>query len=90
LDKYLNLEVYKFYNAIRNYLTKKPWNKEKIKLNFQKSTLLHGWDKNKEKDNYGVILRKWNNERNDYDYFLAILRKPYHNILEDLNSGFKR
>lgn len=46
------------YNKVRNYATKKPYSVEKIKLNFENSTLLAGWDINKEKDNSSIILRK--------------------------------
>ena len=46
------------YNMARNYLTKKPFSTEKFKLNFNRSTLLNGWDKNKEPDNLGILLIK--------------------------------
>lgn len=46
------------YNMVRNYVTKRATEEEKFKLNFDNSTLLNGWDQNKETDNYGVILRK--------------------------------
>lgn len=55
------------YNKIRNYITKKPYSIEKFKLNFQIPTLADGWDKNKEKDNASVILK-----RND-NYYLGIM-----------------
>ncbi len=57
----------KIYDKMRNRATKKPYSTEKIKLNFNCSTLLDGWDKNKEKDNLCVILRK------DGRYFLGIM-----------------
>lgn len=59
------------YNKVRNYLTRKPYSEEKIKLNFDNSTLLAGWDVNKEKDNSGVILRKGGL------YYLAIMDKKF-------------
>ena len=59
------------YNEIRNYLTQKPYSVEKIKINFNNSTLLNGWDLNKEKDNLGVILLK------DNKYYLGIIN-PYN------------
>ena len=46
------------YNKVRNYLTRKPYKTEKYKLNFENSTLLAGWDVNKEPDNTAVILIK--------------------------------
>jgi len=77
LDKFL-LDYYPFkiYNSIRNYLTKKPYKQNKVKLNFDNSTLLNGWDKNKESSNYGVILRK------DNKYFLAVMKKWDTNIFD--------
>ncbi len=55
------------YNTVRNRMTKKPFSREKVKLNFDNSTLLNGWDINKESDNCGVILRK------DGMFYLLIL-----------------
>ncbi|GBU20404.1 hypothetical protein R80B4_00281 [Fibrobacteres bacterium R8-0-B4] len=60
-------KVTKLYDKVRNYMTKKPYSIEKIKLNFENSTLCKGWDKNKEQDNTTVLLRKNNN------YYLAIM-----------------
>lgn len=57
------------YNKVRNWLTRKPYNTEKIKLNFENSQLLGGWDMNKEPDCTSVLLRK------DGMYFLAIMDK---------------
>ena len=62
------------YNKIRNYLTKKPYSTEKIKLNFKNSTLLNGWDLNKESDNTCVLLRK------DGMYYLGIMDKNNNKI----------
>ncbi len=65
---YLNIDkITPLYNKVRNYVTRKPYSVEKIKLNFENSTLLAGWDLNKEKDNTCVILRK------DGLYYLAIM-----------------
>ena len=65
------------YNQVRNYVTQKPYSLEKIKINFEKSTLLAGWDKNKERDNLGVLLLK------DGNYYLAIMdRKHNKSFLE--------
>lgn len=69
---YQNDNTWKYYNELRNYLTKKPFFNEKIKLNFDNSTLLNGWDKNKEIANYCVILRK------NRIYYLGIM-KPQNN-----------
>ncbi|MBI5614149.1 type V CRISPR-associated protein Cas12a/Cpf1 [Candidatus Gottesmanbacteria bacterium] len=69
------------YNLLRNYLTKKPWDgAQKWKLNFENSTLADGWDKNKESDNFAVILRKEN------QYFLGIMKKGHSKIFSDRNE----
>jgi len=65
-------KVTPLYNMVRNYVTRKPYSEEKIKLNFDNSTLLAGWDVNKERDNSGVILRK------DGLYYLAIMDKKFN------------
>lgn len=62
------------YNMVRNYLTQRPYSEEKFKLNFENSTLLDGWDVNKERDNSGVILR-----RNGL-YYLAIMDKKNNKV----------
>ena len=64
------------YNKVRNWLTRKPFSTEKIKLNFDNSQLLGGWDVNKEPDCTGVILRK------DGFYYLGIMDKKSNRIFE--------
>lgn len=64
------------YNLTRTYLTKRPYSKEKFKLNFDNSTLLDGWDVNKEKDNSGVILMK------DGLYYLAIMDRKNTKVFD--------
>jgi CRISPR-associated protein Cpf1 len=66
------------YNKVRNYLTQKPYSTEKIKLNFENSTLLDGWDLNKEPNNTAVILRK------DNLYYLGIMDKRHNRIFQDV------
>ncbi len=63
------------YNKVRNWLTRKPFSTEKIKLNFDNAQLLAGWDLNKEIDNTCTILRK------DGLYFLAIINKQHNRVL---------
>ena len=73
---------FKWYDLIRNYLTKKPQDDAKenmLKLNFDNSTLMEGWDINKEHDNTTVILR-----RNGF-YYLGIINKKNNNILDKGN-----
>lgn len=64
------------YNKVRNWLTRKPYSTEKIKLNFDNSQLLGGWDVNKEPDCTGVLLRK------DNYYYLGIMNKRNNRIFE--------
>ena len=65
------------YNKVRNYLTRKPYKTEKYKLNFENSTLLAGWDVNKEKDNTAVILIK------DKKYYLAVMDQDHKKIFTE-------
>ena len=67
------------YNMVRNYLTRKPYSTEKIKLNFENSTLMDGWDLNKEQANTTVILRK------DGLYYLAIMNKKHNRVFDVKN-----
>jgi hypothetical protein len=85
-DFYNELEMYHdtllplttLYNKVRNYMTRKPYSVEKFKLTFEKSTLLEGWDKNKERAKFGGILRKGNN------YYLGIMNKKYNDIFDSI------
>ncbi|MBI5682530.1 MAG: hypothetical protein HZC45_05120, partial [Deltaproteobacteria bacterium] len=59
-----------WYDAVRNYLTKKPQDdakKNKLKLNFENPILLGGWSDGQEK-NKGSVLLKNNNK-----YYVGIL-----------------
>ncbi len=64
------------YNKVRNWLTRKPYSTEKIKLNFDNAQLLGGWDVNKEPDCTGVLLRK------DGFYYLGIMDKKSNRVFE--------
>jgi CRISPR-associated protein Cpf1 len=66
------------YNKVRNYATQKAYSTEKIKLNFDNSTLLKGWDINKETDNTSVILRK------DDQYYIAIMPQDYKKAFQSI------
>ncbi len=68
----------KLYDKVRNFVTKKPYSTEKVKLNFDCSTLLDGWDVNKETQNLGVLLLK------DGKYYLGIMNKANNKIFSDL------
>lgn len=79
-------EIITIYNKVRNYLTQKPYSLEKFKLNFNCPTFLHGWDLNKERDNFGTILMK------DGNYYLGIIdsnhKKIFNKEEEDSKSNY--
>lgn len=64
------------YNKVRAWLTRKPYNTEKIKLNFENSQLLGGWDVNKEPDCTSVLLRK------SGMYYLVIMDKKANHAFD--------
>lgn len=64
-------DIDRLYDKVRNYITQKPYSKNKIKLNFDNPQLLGGWDKNKESDYRTVLLRK------DDLYYLAVMGKSH-------------
>lgn len=80
--------IYLYYNAFRNFLTKKPWSENKIKLNFDNGNLLGGWSKNEEKVKLGVIFR------DNQKYYLGIINNKNKSILEDKSiystEGFEK
>lgn len=65
------------YNIVRNYITKKPYSLDKIKLNFDNPTFLNGWDINKESDNSGVLLMK------EGVFYLGIMNKSSNKIFKE-------
>jgi hypothetical protein len=82
-EYYVQVHTWQYFNVFRDYLTKKPYSEDKIKLNFENGTLLDGWDKNKERDNYGIILRK------GCRFYLGIMHKNHNNIFEIKKNGRK-
>lgn len=70
----------RLYDKVRNYVTKKPYTNDKIKLNFQNPQFLNGWDKNKEKDYHSVLLK------NGEKYYLAIMDKSDSKAFERFPS----
>ncbi len=64
------------YNRVRNWLTRKAYSTEKIKLNFGNAQLLGGWDVNKEPDCTGILLAK------DGFYYLGIMNKKANRIFD--------
>ncbi len=66
----------KLYDMVRNHVTKKPYSKDKIKLNFENPQFLGGWDRNKEEDYQSVLLKF------DERYYLAAVDKDYKNYFK--------
>jgi CRISPR-associated protein Cpf1 len=66
------------YDKVRNYLTRKPYSIDKIKINFEHDTLLNGWSSSDEGQYQysGLILRKNDN------YYLAIINKNASNYFK--------
>lgn len=68
--------IYPLYNKVRNYATKKPFSTDKIKLNFENSQLMNGWDVSKERDRSGVLFMKGGN------YFVGVLNRKNNDALD--------
>lgn len=73
------MQAIPLYNSVRNHLTKKPSKEGKFKINFNRPTLLKGWDENKEPENLGILLTK------DGMYYLAVMNRR-HNHIFDMNK----
>lgn len=71
-------QIVPLYNQTRNHLTKKPFNIEKYKLNFDHKKLLEGFtdshtDSSDNATQYGAYLfRKKHNHYDAYEYYLGI------------------
>jgi len=74
-------QITPLYNKVRNYMTKKPYSTEKMKLNFDNSTLLDGWDVNKEEANASILFVK------DNCYYLGIMDKKHNKIFRDIKDS---
>lgn len=76
------------YNRVRNYLTKKPSDIIKFKLNFDAPTLANGWDQNKERDNKTILLFK------DGKSFIGVLNPkdvpPLNSKYEDSGESYSK
>lgn len=64
------------YDKVRNFVTKKPYCTEKVKLNFDCCTFLNGWDVNKETQNLGVLMLKGGK------YYLGVMGKAFSKVFE--------
>jgi hypothetical protein len=82
-EYYQDFKFVHYYDAIRNFVTKKPSNEDKTKLNFESGSLLTGFDKNKESEKLGIILKNKNNNK----YFLGIINKKHNKIFELKNEN---
>lgn len=66
------------YNKVRNWLTRKPYSTEKIKINFEKKgDLLGGWvdsktDKSDNGTQYGGYIFRKRNSIGEYNYYLGV------------------
>lgn len=74
-------DIDKLYDKVRNYITQKPYSKDKIKLNFDNPTFLKGWALGNEFANSAQLLKDGDN------YYLAIMDKELkNNIPKKYNS----
>lgn len=81
--KYLmdELNPLELYNKARNYLTKKDYSTEKIKLNFENTTLAAGWDVNKEEANTAVLFKK------NGLFYLGVMNKEYNDSFKHTQAN---
>ena len=77
--------VISLYNKCRNFIAKNKDRLKKIKINFENSTLLDGWDLNQERANTSVLLRK--KQKGRWIYYLAVMDKK-NNSLFDYHLNF--
>lgn len=73
--------IVKLYDKVRNFMTKKPYSLEKFKLNFENSTLLDGWDVNKESDNTAILFRK------NGLFYLGIMDKKHNKAFKNIEAS---
>ena len=60
----------KLYDKVRNYVTKKPYSNDKIKLNFENSHFMSGWTQDFETKGALLLKRKSN-------YYIGIINKRF-------------
>jgi RuvC nuclease domain/Alpha helical recognition lobe domain len=80
INPILEIGVHNYYNIFRNYSTKKTFSNDKIKINFDNATLLDGWSKSKEKNNFGILIKN----KNQLD--LIVLKPKYKNLFDDTSE----
>ena len=67
--------IISLYNKCRNFIATNKNHLKKIKINFEDSTLLNGWDVNKETDNLTIIFRRKENAK--WIYYLGVMNKNH-------------
>lgn len=70
-------QVDKLYDMVRNYLTKKPYSKNKVQLTFENPLFLAGWVSSEEHTRRSILFRK--NEK----YYLGILEKEHNKLFKN-------
>ncbi len=84
INKTEETKINTYYNEFRNYLTQNNIIEEKIKLNFDKVTLLDGWPTTMERANLSVIFR----DKITNKFFLGIINSKDTGILDrDINKN---
>lgn len=63
------------YDKVRNYATRKPYRTKKYRVFFGANTRCDGWSYTQESANKSSILRKRNNSKGNYNYYLGIYTK---------------
>ena len=67
--------IISLYNKCRNFIATNKNHLKKIKINFEDSTLLNGWDVNKEADNLSIIFRRKENSK--WIYYLGVMNRNH-------------
>ncbi len=73
-------EFDKIYDQVRNYVTQKPYSKDKIILTFGIAAFADGWDRTCEHDHHAIILRR------DNQYYLGVFKKRKFVDLNDIDE----
>lgn len=68
-------DIDRLYDKVRNYITQKPYSKDKIKLNFDNPTFLKGWALGNEFTNAAQLFKDGDN------YYLVIMDKELKNSI---------
>lgn len=81
IDSYDKLKMIdEVYDKIRNYVTSKPYSKDKFKLYFDEAEFMNGWTRTKEEKYQASVLRYQNN------YYLAIMDKEHKKCMMDIKE----